>query len=120
MYGALANGGEIEGTRLVSKDRIAEIQRVMTEKPDRVILMAVPKGIGFWLGGNWAGGMPSFAGPRRTAFGHPGAGGSIAFADPEVGLSVAVTINKMQTTLQAEGPTFEVCELIRNELGVNQ
>ena len=46
-------------------------------------------------------------------------GGSIAFADPEVGLSVAVTINKMASTLTAEGPTFEICELIRNELGVN-
>lgn len=119
MYGALANGGEIEGTRLVSKDRIAEIQRVMTEKPDRVILMAVPKGIGFWLGGNWAGGMPSFAGPRRTAFGHPGAGGSAAWADPDAGLSIAVTLNKMQQGLMGVGVTGEVANLIREELGVN-
>jgi CubicO group peptidase (beta-lactamase class C family) len=64
-------------------------------------------------------GQHGATGPRETAFGHPGAGGSIAFADPEVGLSIAVTINKMQSTLQAEGPTFELCELIRNELGVN-
>ena len=34
-------------------------------------------------------------------------------------MSIAVTINKMQSTLQAEGPTFEICELIRNKLGVN-
>jgi CubicO group peptidase (beta-lactamase class C family) len=58
-------------------------------------------------------------GPRRTAFGHPGAGGSIAFADPEVGLSVAVTINKMQNSLQGEGPTLEICNFIREQLGVN-
>jgi len=57
-------------------------------------------------------------GPRITAFGHPGAGGSVAFADPEVGLSVAVTINKMQNSLPGEGPTIEICRLIREELGV--
>jgi CubicO group peptidase (beta-lactamase class C family) len=81
-------------------------------------MMPLRKGIGFFLGGA-IGGMHGAQGPRETAFGHPGAGGSIAFADPEVGLSVAVTINKMQSTLQAEGPTYEICELIRNELGVN-
>lgn len=119
MYGALANGGEIEGVRLVSKERISEIQRVVTEQPDRVIIMAVPKGIGFWMGGNWAGGVPSFAGPRRTAFGHPGAGGSAAWADPDVGLSVAVTLNKMQQGVMGGGITGEIGNLIREELGVN-
>jgi hypothetical protein len=29
-----------------------------------------------------------------------------------------VTINKMQNSLQGEGPTFEICQLIREELGV--
>jgi CubicO group peptidase (beta-lactamase class C family) len=119
MYGALANGGEVDGVRLVSPTRIAPMQRVYTDAPDRVIMgMPIRKGIGFFMGGKTAG-VHGATGPRETAFGHPGAGGSIAFADPEVGLSIAVTINKMQSTLQAEGPTYEVCELIRNELGVN-
>ena len=91
---------------------------IQVETPDRVIMMPMRKSIGFFNGGKTMG-QHGAMGPRTTAFGHPGAGGSIAFADPDVGLSVAVTINKMQTTLQAEGPTFEICELIRNELGVN-
>jgi len=57
-------------------------------------------------------------GPRVSAFGHSGAGGSTAFADPEVGLSIAVTINQMQASLQGEGPTFEIAQHIRRELGV--
>jgi CubicO group peptidase (beta-lactamase class C family) len=119
MYGALANGGEIDGVRLVSKERIAAMQRVLTDAPDRVLLgMPLTKGIGFMMGGDMNG-VRSVSGPRRTAFGHSGAGGSTAFADPEAGLAVAVTINKMQNTLQAEGPTFEICELIRHELGVD-
>ena len=119
MYAALANSGEVGGVRLVSESRIPKMQQILTREPDRVILgMPLNKGMGYFMGGKIAG-VHGAAGPRETAFGHPGAGGSIAFADPEVGLSIAVTINKMQTTLQAEGPTFEICELIRNELGVN-
>jgi CubicO group peptidase (beta-lactamase class C family) len=118
MYAALANGGEIGGTRLVSQGRIAAMNQCLTDEPDRVIMMRLRKGIGFFLGGK-INGQHGAMGPRESAFGHPGAGGSIAFADPEVGLGVAVTINKMQSTLQAEGPTYEICELIRNELGVN-
>ena len=119
MYGALANGGEIDGVRLMSRERIPLMTAIQVETPDRVIFMPVPKSIGYFNGGPWAMGRAGATGPRRTAFGHPGAGGSIAFADPEVGLSVAVTLNKMQGTLQAEGPTEDICNLIRNELGVN-
>jgi CubicO group peptidase (beta-lactamase class C family) len=117
MYAALANGGEVDGVRLVSTERIGAMQRVLTDEPDRVLLgMPIPKGVGFMMGGGMNG-VTGVFGPRRTAFGHSGAGGSTAFADPEAGLAVAVTINKMQNTLQAEGPTFEICELIRRELG---
>jgi CubicO group peptidase (beta-lactamase class C family) len=119
MYGALANGGQVDGVRLMSVERIPLMTSVQVDTPDRVIMMPIAKSIGFFNGGKTMG-MHGATGPRRTAFGHPGAGGSVAFADPEVGLSIAVTINKMQSTLQAEGPTFELCELIRNELGVNQ
>ena len=117
MYGALANGGAIDGARLVSQERLPLMQRVLTEEVDRVLMLPILKGVGFMFGGN-RGGLRSVSGPRPSAFGHSGAGGSTAFADPEVGLAVAVTINKMQMTLQAEGPTFEICELIRRELGV--
>lgn len=116
MYGALANGGEIEGTMLISKDRIKDMQRLMTEDTDVVLGLPSRNGIGFYLGG--LGGERPF-GPRPTSFGHVGAGGSVGFADPEVGLSVAVTLNKMMWTLDpSENRTLEICELIRKELGV--
>ena len=119
MYGALANGGEVGGVRLVSPERVTRMQRIYTREPDRVIMnMPINKGIGYFMGGK-NNGVSGATGSRETAFGHPGAGGSIAFADPEVGLSIAVTLNKMQNSLQGEGPTLEICELIRNELGVN-
>lgn len=117
MYGALANGGAIDGARLVSEERIAQMQQILSEQPDRVLVFPIPRGIGFTYGGD-LGGVTAEFGPRRTTFGHSGAGGSTAFADPEVGLSIAVTLNQMQMTLPSEGPTFEICDLIRRELGV--
>jgi CubicO group peptidase (beta-lactamase class C family) len=111
MYGALANGGEIEGTRLVSKGRIRDMQRLMTDDIDVVLGSPEKKGIGFYLGG--LGGERPF-GPRLTSFGHLGAGGSVGFADPETGLSVAITVNKMGSSDRR----LEICDLIRTELGV--
>ena len=118
MYGALANGGEIEGIRIISKERIPLMSTIQVETPDRVLMMPMRKSIGYFNGGNIMG-MKTANGPRTTTFGHAGAGGSIAFADPEAGLSIAVTINRMFSGLQGEGPAFEICELIRDELGVN-
>ncbi len=119
MYGALAHAGEVGGVRLVSANRIPQMQRLMTNQPDRVIMgMPMRKSIGYFMGGKMQG-VHGAMGPREGAFGHPGAGGSIAFADPDVGLSMAVTINKMYQGMNGEGPAFELCELIRNELGVN-
>ena len=59
-------------------------------------------------------------GPRATSFGHGGAGGSTGFADPEVGLSIGITLNKMEfARSRSENRTLQICDLIRNELGVN-
>lgn len=120
MYGALANGGEIDGVRLVSPERIAEMQRLQIYSVDRVLMVPNRKAIGFMLGG--LGPTPDGRmiagpmGPRETAFGHPGAGGSIGFADPEIGLAVAVTLNKMAYPLPGEGVTAEICDRIREAI----
>jgi CubicO group peptidase (beta-lactamase class C family) len=116
MYGALANGGEIDGVRLVSAERIPQMYRLMTDKPDRVIMgMPMRKSIGYFMGGAMNG-VSGAMGPRETTFGHPGAGGSIAYADPEVGLGVGITLNKMFQGMQGEGPALEISQLVRKEL----
>jgi CubicO group peptidase (beta-lactamase class C family) len=115
MYAALAGNGEVRGVRLVSPERIPHMRRVMTEDVDRVLGSALTKGIGFFCGGSVRGGVAGPMGPRKTAFGHPGAGGSIGFCDPELGLAIAVTANNMLQTLPGEGPTQEICDLIRAE-----
>jgi CubicO group peptidase (beta-lactamase class C family) len=39
--------------------------------------------------------MRQHYGPSKEAFGHPGAGGSHAYGDPENGISFAYTMNQM-------------------------
>lgn len=112
MYGALANGGEIGGIRLVSPERIPHMQRILTRDRDIVTGMPMRKGIGFMMGGT-TNGVSGPQGPRETSFGHAGNGGSVAFADPELGLGVAVTLNLMQQPVPSGGVTMEICELIR-------
>jgi CubicO group peptidase (beta-lactamase class C family) len=38
----------------------------------------------------------------RGSFGHPGAGGSLGFADPESGVGFGYVMNQMQTNLAAD------------------
>lgn len=121
MYGALANRGQVDGCRLISEGHLPECSRLRTDSVDVVLGAPIRKNTGFFLGGlgpdlegNLVHGL---MGPNEQAFGHPGAGGSIGFADPDLGLGVAVTLNKMQYPMPGEGPTLEICDLIRAELG---
>ncbi len=117
MYGVLANGGAIDGVRLVSPERVGEMGRLVTDQFDVVMGMPRAKGRGFLLSG--VGADPSY-GSRLTCFGHSGAGGSFAYADPEVGLSIAVTLNKMVFMNAGELSRSDVISgLVRRELGVD-
>ncbi len=91
IYAALANQGSINGVRLMSPD-LTETARSqswfdicqMTDRPFRY-------GVGFFLN------RPPLSplGPNPRAFGHPGAGGAIAIADPEAGLAFSFSPNFM-------------------------
>jgi len=92
------------------------MQRLMTDIMDLVRGIPCREGIGFILGGPY-----EIFGPRESSFGHCGAGGSTGVADPEVGLSIGVTLNKMERAMsRSENRTLQICDLIRDELGVNE
>ncbi|NQZ96191.1 MAG: beta-lactamase family protein [Myxococcales bacterium] len=95
VYGALARGGELDGLTLLSP---AAIERASTEQvfgADAVLGgMKMRYGMGFMLRHD---GMP--LGPSLRAFGHPGAGGSIGFADPDTKLGFGYTMNRMRAGL---------------------
>jgi CubicO group peptidase (beta-lactamase class C family) len=96
IYSALACGGSLDGVRILAPETIAAAAREVSSGPDRVLTRPSRFGLGFQLT------MPQRPlGPHRGAFGHFGAGGSLGFADPEIGLAFAYTPN------QGEGPRWQ-------------
>ena len=52
-------------------------------------------------------------GPRVTAFGHAGLGGSIGFCDPEIGMAFAFTTNALALDLIGYGRTANLATAAR-------
>lgn len=101
FWAMLANGGQLNGVQLLSEERVASFAgpRPHFEDADPVFFgMTVPIGwSGFWLGGAEA---PPVSSPRNMrALCHPGMGGSIGWADPDLTLAVAFCHNRMFDTV---------------------
>jgi CubicO group peptidase (beta-lactamase class C family) len=95
FYAALI--GDVGGhRRLLSAPVLAAATAPRVEGPDRVILMPTRFASGFALPP-----MLSLDAPD-TAFGHPGAGGSLGFADPASGLAFGYVMNQMQLGLAGD------------------
>ncbi|MEA1652896.1 serine hydrolase domain-containing protein [Nitrospirillum sp. BR 11164] len=101
FWAMLANGGTLGGVRLLSAERVAGFAgpRPHFDDADPVFFgMKVPIGwAGFWLGGAEA---PPVSSPRNMrALCHPGMGGTIGWADPDLKLAVAFCHNRMFDTV---------------------
>ena len=86
MYAMLANGGELDGVRILSAERVREISQVRSRARDRVLFMPMHWRMGYHRAFSLGVRAPE-------AFGHYGYGGSGAFCDPGRSLAVALTLN---------------------------
>lgn len=93
VYGALASGGALDGVRVLSPESIVRARTEQASGPDAV-LFGLPTrfGLGFSLPPAGTG----FGSTSSTAFGCPGAGGSIGLADPDARVGFAYVMNQMQ------------------------
>jgi len=88
----------IDGVQLIS-DAVRNVARVTVtpeNEPDNCLIMPTTFGMGFMTSGPFS----LFAGPG--SYGHPGAGGSVAFAQPERQFSFAYVMNQMANNLAAD------------------
>lgn len=94
LYAALI--GEVGGVRILRPETLAEAIRPRVRGADAVILVETSFGLGFMR----PPAISNEAGPG--AFGHAGAGGSLAFADVDRGLSFAYVMNEMRFDLTGD------------------
>ena len=98
FYALLAGGGVWKGRRFFEPATLAWMTTTLTQGPDRVLQSETAFAAGFMRDPADAQGAKRRAhfGPSPRAFGHPGAGGSHAFADPDTGLAFAYVMNQME------------------------
>jgi CubicO group peptidase (beta-lactamase class C family) len=91
IYGALGNGGDLDGVHIMSR---SQIEAMITEQHNQVealqdrpyhqalgVLLNTPEAV--------------YMGPNMRSFGHHGIGGSIGFCDPDAGIGFSYCCNKM-------------------------
>jgi CubicO group peptidase (beta-lactamase class C family) len=94
LYGVLARGGEMDGVRVMSKEQVAKCSIEQSIGPDALLMINTRFSLGFMMS------QPGASlGPNPKSFGHPGAGGSLGYADPEAKIGFGYTMNKMHASL---------------------
>ncbi|MGO9929368.1 MAG: serine hydrolase domain-containing protein, partial [Mycobacterium sp.] len=92
MYGAIANGGEIDGTRFLSREMVAGLTGRRSLRLDRNLYVPLAFHLGYHS-------LP--IGNVMPGFGHVGLGGSLGWTDPADGVAFALVHNRLLTPFVA-------------------
>ncbi len=108
LYGALADGGALEGVRLISPQTLARLTAPAAPagRRDQFLGFTDCWGMGLMLN------TPGLYGPNPRAFGHSGWGGSFGCADPETGVSIGYVCNQMGPDLTADPRAQSLCAAV--------
>lgn len=127
-YAALAYNGELDGIRILSPERVHIAIQLQTDDFDEVTgpIPGYPqpcrRALEYELGGprTPAETYHSAMGRKNTTFGHPGAGGMIAFVDLEKRFAFAFLKN-LQKPMWGPSPdsAYTVANLVRTALGLS-
>lgn len=110
FYAMLANGGELDGRRFFTTATISLMSTTLTAGEDRVFQIPTAFSAGFMKDPPNA--SPRIFGPAQPSFGHPGAGGSHALADPENRIAFAYVMNQMEKSLLPNEKSLRLLEAV--------
>lgn len=106
-----ATVGEVDGVRVLDPATVEAATAEQSAGPDAVLVLDTRFGSGFFLSSPFS----PLMGPR--SFGHSGAGGSLAFADPDAGVGFAYVMNQMQQNLSADPRPAALVDAVRRCIG---
>jgi CubicO group peptidase (beta-lactamase class C family) len=110
FYSMLANSGEFDGQTFFSQETIERMTTTLSNGIDRVFQIPTAFSAGFMKDSRDA--ARKMFGPSATSFGHPGAGGSHAFADPENKIAFAYVMNQMEQSVLPNEKSLRLVDAI--------
>ncbi len=97
IYDIFVNDLILEKNILLSKSSIKKCLTESTSRIDESLMLPIRwSQVGLILRGGW------LFGKNKESFGHNGWGGSLGFADPELGIGVSYTTNKINPTMASD------------------
>lgn len=112
VYASLIGDG-VEGVRLLPPARVKMAAPMEVAGNDANSGKPLRFGLGYGVGG-----PTSAMGNRPTTFGHGGYGGAQGYADPEYGLAVGLTKNRLVVNDVGIGATWRILRTVREVLGI--
>ena len=110
FYAMLANGGELNGRRFFTAETLAAMTTTLTSGFDLVFQIPTAFSAGFMK--NPPSPARQIFGPSQLACGHPGAGGSHAFADPENGIAFTYVMNQMEQSVMPNEKSLRLVDAL--------
>jgi CubicO group peptidase (beta-lactamase class C family) len=110
FYAMLANGGRMDDRQLFSEKTVDWMAATVTDGSDRVFQIPTAFSAGFMKDSKKS--ARKIFGKSRSSFGHPGAGGSHAFADPENKISFAYVMNQMEQSVLPNEKSLRFVDVI--------
>jgi CubicO group peptidase (beta-lactamase class C family) len=105
LYGAVANGGRLGDTSLLSREGVDRMRTALSTRQDLML------GSRTWAAGvvlNSQGGY----GPNPSTFGHSGWGGSFGCADPDRAIGIGYVHNQMGPDVTGDVRGISLCNAI--------
>ncbi len=110
FYSMLANRGEFDGQTFFSEKTIGWMTRTLADGMDRVFQIPTAFSAGFMK--DPPNTTRRMFGTSPNAFGHPGAGGSHAFSDPQNKIAFAYIMNQMEQSLLPNEKSLRLVDVI--------
>ena len=121
FYAMLARGGEMDGRTYFTERTLSWMKQPLVNGPDKVLRIETSFSAGFMKDPTSQEGTKTRKtfGPSESAFGHPGAGGSLAFADPENKIAFAYVMNQMEPGVMSNPKSLLMVEALYHESSTN-